>query len=68
MLEEGVRRSFPPSLPSPSSVCSSGTSPTLVDYGFTASMEDDLDEIASGSEEAVPWLERFYFGRRADAR
>jgi len=40
----------------------------LVDYGFTASMEDDLDDIASGSEEQVPWLERFYFGEhRADA-
>jgi DNA topoisomerase-1 len=36
--------------------------PNLVDYGFTASMEDDLDEIATGGEEAVPWLERFYFG------
>ena len=34
----------------------------LVDYGFTASMEDDLDDIASGTEEQVPWLERFYFG------
>jgi DNA topoisomerase-1 len=34
----------------------------LVDYGFTASMEDDLDEIAEGHEEAVPWLTRFYFG------
>ncbi|HZD65170.1 MAG TPA: topoisomerase C-terminal repeat-containing protein, partial [Acidimicrobiales bacterium] len=34
----------------------------LVDYGFTASMEDDLDEIARGEEEAVPWLTRFYFG------
>ena len=34
----------------------------LVDYGFTASMEDDLDGIASGSEEALPWLSRFYFG------
>jgi DNA topoisomerase-1 len=34
----------------------------LVDYGFTASMEDDLDEIAAGTEESVPWLERFYFG------
>jgi DNA topoisomerase-1 len=34
----------------------------LVDYGFTASMEDDLDEIARGAEEAVPWLSRFYFG------
>jgi DNA topoisomerase-1 len=37
----------------------------LVDYGFTASMEDDLDEIASGTEEALPWLTRFYFGSEA---
>jgi DNA topoisomerase-1 len=35
---------------------------TLVDYGFTAGMEDELDEIAKGSEEAVPYLNRFYFG------
>jgi DNA topoisomerase-1 len=34
----------------------------LVDYGFTASMEDDLDEIAKGSAETVPWLTKFYFG------
>jgi DNA topoisomerase-1 len=34
----------------------------LVDYGFTASMEDDLDAIASGDEESLPWLTRFYFG------
>jgi DNA topoisomerase-1 len=34
----------------------------LVDYAFTAGMEDDLDEIASGREEALPWLSRFYFG------
>ena len=34
----------------------------LVDYGFTAAMEDDLDEIAAGREEALPWLTRFYFG------
>ncbi len=34
----------------------------LVDYGFTASMEEDLDEIARGAEESVPWLARFYFG------
>jgi DNA topoisomerase-1 len=34
----------------------------LVDYGFTASMEDDLDAIASGAAEALPWLTRFYFG------
>ncbi len=40
----------------------------LVDYGFTAAMEDDLDEIAEGTEEQVPWLERFYFGdQRAGA-
>jgi DNA topoisomerase-1 len=34
----------------------------LVDYGFTASMEDDLDRIAKGEAEPVPWLRRFYFG------
>jgi DNA topoisomerase-1 len=39
----------------------------LVDYGFTASMEDDLDEIASGREEALPWLNRFYFGTGGEA-
>ncbi|MBA3653131.1 MAG: type I DNA topoisomerase [Actinobacteria bacterium] len=35
---------------------------TLVDYGFTAGMEDELDEIAAGAQELVPWLSRFYFG------
>jgi len=34
----------------------------LVDYGFTASMEDDLDSIANGERERVDWLTRFYFG------
>jgi DNA topoisomerase I len=34
----------------------------LVDYGFTAGMEEDLDGIASGDRESVPWLTRFYFG------
>jgi len=34
----------------------------LVDYAFTARMEDDLDGIASGDREAVPWLTSFYFG------
>jgi DNA topoisomerase-1 len=34
----------------------------LVDYDFTASMEEDLDEIATGEEETVPWLRKFYFG------
>jgi DNA topoisomerase-1 len=35
----------------------------LVDYGFTASMEDDLDRIAAGEEQRVDWLHRFYFGQ-----
>ncbi len=39
----------------------------LVDYGFTASMEDDLDEIANGTQESVPWLDRFYFGPKGSA-
>ncbi len=34
----------------------------LVDYQFTASMEDDLDEIAQGRQDLEPWLQRFYFG------
>ncbi|MFJ8005520.1 type I DNA topoisomerase [Streptomyces fagopyri] len=34
----------------------------LVDYDFTAKMEDDLDRIARGEARAVPWLRRFYFG------
>ncbi len=34
----------------------------LVDYAFTARMENDLDAIATGDEEAIPWLSRFYFG------
>jgi DNA topoisomerase-1 len=36
--------------------------PQLVDYSFTASMEDDLDRIAAGEAESVPWLTQFYFG------
>jgi DNA topoisomerase-1 len=34
----------------------------LVDYDFTARMEDDLDRIAAGDEERIRWLQRFYFG------
>ncbi|HRA45514.1 MAG TPA: type I DNA topoisomerase [Phycicoccus sp.] len=34
----------------------------LVDYDFTASMEDGLDAIASGQDNRVEWLSRFYFG------
>ena len=36
--------------------------PNLVDYAFTAEMEDDLDRIATGEEQTVPWLTAFYFG------
>ena len=35
---------------------------SLVDYEFTARMEDDLDEIARGDAERVPWLQEFWFG------
>jgi DNA topoisomerase-1 len=34
----------------------------LVDYDFTARLEDDLDRIAAGDEQRVAWLARFYFG------
>jgi DNA topoisomerase I len=34
----------------------------LVDYSFTAKMEDDLDAIAAGDQERVDWLRHFYFG------
>jgi DNA topoisomerase-1 len=34
----------------------------LVDYDFTARLEDDLDRIAAGEEDRVAWLGRFYFG------
>lgn len=34
----------------------------LVDYEFTARMEEDLDGIARGEKEAVPWLRHFYLG------
>jgi DNA topoisomerase-1 len=34
----------------------------LVDYQFTAAMEDQLDEIAQGRQDLEPWLKKFYFG------
>ncbi|WP_349866828.1 type I DNA topoisomerase [Leifsonia sp. WHRI 6310E] len=34
----------------------------LVQYDFTAEMEDDLDRIADGAAERVDWLNSFYFG------
>jgi DNA topoisomerase-1 len=37
----------------------------LVDYRFTAEMEEDLDEIAAGDRDRVAWLTEFYFGDEA---
>src|SRR5664280_96113 len=34
----------------------------LVDYQFTAEMEDQLDDIAQGKQDLEPWLNKFYFG------
>ncbi|MCZ0911247.1 type I DNA topoisomerase [Gordonia amicalis] len=42
---------------------------SLVDYDFTATLEDDLDQIATGNENRTKWLSEFYFGdeRSGDA-
>lgn len=40
----------------------------LVDYDFTAEMEEDLDAIAAGARDRVDWLTEFYFGDRSDSR
>ena len=37
--------------------------PDLVDYDYTRRMEQDLDSIAGGTGEAIPWLQQFYFGK-----
>lgn len=37
----------------------------LVDYDFTASMENDLDRIAAGDADRGTWLGEFYFGTDA---
>jgi DNA topoisomerase-1 len=34
----------------------------LVEYDFTAEMENDLDRIADGEADRVDWLTSFYFG------
>jgi DNA topoisomerase-1 len=38
----------------------------LVDYDFTARLEDDLDRIAAGAEQRNSWLRRFYFGTEGE--
>lgn len=39
----------------------------LVDFDFTAGMEDDLDAIAGGRERRGNWLQNFYFGGETGA-
>ncbi|MDQ4214393.1 type I DNA topoisomerase [Microbacterium capsulatum] len=34
----------------------------LIDYDFTAALEDDLDAIARGEQKRVEWLHSFYYG------
>jgi DNA topoisomerase-1 len=34
----------------------------LIDYDFTAEMEEDLDRIANGEADRAQWLHDFYFG------
>jgi DNA topoisomerase-1 len=38
----------------------------LVDYAFTASIDEDLDAIARGERQKDQWLSRFYFGQTDD--
>jgi len=39
----------------------------LVDYQFTAEMEEDLDKIAGGEKKSVPYLDAFYNGSKGHA-
>ncbi|WP_062311359.1 type I DNA topoisomerase [Demequina rhizosphaerae] len=38
----------------------------LIDYDFTADMEEGLDKIAAGDVSRVDWLSEFYFGSGED--
>jgi len=40
----------------------------LVDYDFTAAMEDELDAIAEGRQQRTHWLDGFYFGGETGTR
>jgi len=40
----------------------------LVDYDFTAAMEDELDAIAEGRQQRTHWLDGFYFGGETGPR
>ena len=39
-----------------------GYFPNLVDFGFTAGMEQTLDDIAAGQTDRLPYLKQFYTG------
>ncbi|MGA4668942.1 type I DNA topoisomerase [Propionibacteriaceae bacterium Y1923] len=41
--------------------------PTLVDYDFTAKLEDTLDEVARGNAKRLDLLKAFYFGENNDS-
>jgi DNA topoisomerase I len=38
----------------------------LIDFNFTAAVEEDLDAIARGEKQKVEWLKHFYFGDDKD--
>ena len=38
--------------------------PAFVDATFTSHMEEDLDRIAEGKEQYIPYLKAFYFGEK----
>lgn len=40
--------------------------PKYVDYGYTAEMEENLDEIAEGKQTRVQFLKDFWFGKNND--
>ncbi len=40
--------------------------PVLVDYGFTADMENELDEISRGERNRFDYLRAFYFGSEVE--
>jgi len=44
-----------------------GYYPRLVDYDFTAAMENELDDIAGGNAASTDFLTAFYFGNAAGA-
>lgn len=43
-----------------------GSFPKLIDIGFTAEMENELDEIADGTRDMVAHLKEFYYGNKKE--